>query len=280
MKLQYLPLLGIVLLMNACMWGVPKSKSPSIAQDTLTYKYDTIKERASDCGTKPDSGCTIAKITYPFFDKRPTINDSVIYKLDLFLEPAKSSPLLNYLIFSDFKSDTNLKQIASQFMSIYKKDKLKGNLDNSIYNMDLHSKIIRQDSSILTLEFDEYIFLGGAHGISSTYFINWNTKTNKPIYLADILSNGYQTKLTAIADSIFRKSENLSDSTSLKTNYFFKNGVFSLNNNYLITPLGIRFLYNEYEIKPYAAGQTNLLIPYAKIKLLLLPHTVVSQYLK
>ena len=59
-----------------------------------------------------------------------------------------------------------------------------------------------------------------------------------------------------------------------------KDNQFALNNNFLITPLGLRFLYNQYEIKPYSAGQTVLFIPYAKIKSLLLPHTVVSQYIK
>ena len=56
--------------------------------------------------------------------------------------------------------------------------------------------------------------------------------------------------------------------------------MFALNDNFLVTPVGIRFLYNEYEIKSYAEGQTELLIPYNKIKSLLRPQSVVSQYLK
>jgi len=63
-------------------------------------------------------------------------------------------------------------------------------------------------------------------------------------------------------------------------NHFFKGDKFALNDNYLITPLGIRFLYNPYEIKPYAAGTTDLFIPYDKIKSLLRPNTVITQYIK
>ena len=48
----------------------------------------------------------------------------------------------------------------------------------------------------------------------------------------------------------------------------------------MITPTGLSFLYNEYEIKSYAEGQTTLFIPYTQIKSLLRPKTVVSQYLK
>jgi hypothetical protein len=48
----------------------------------------------------------------------------------------------------------------------------------------------------------------------------------------------------------------------------------------MLTPVGIRFLYNQYEIKPYAAGQTDLVVPYTQIKQLLKPNTVIAQYLK
>jgi len=130
------------------------------------------------------------------------------------------------------------------------------------------------------LEVGGYIFEGGAHGHTLSFFFNWNTKARKSIELADILKKGYQDSLNKVAESIFRKNEKITDSASLALDYFFKDNKFTLNNNFLITPVGIRFLYNQYEIKPYAAGQTNLLIPYAKIKSLLLPHTVVSQYIK
>jgi hypothetical protein len=50
--------------------------------------------------------------------------------------------------------------------------------------------------------------------------------------------------------------------------------------NFSVTPIGIKFLYNQYEIKPYAAGITELFIPYAQIKSLLRPNSVVTQFIK
>ena len=96
----------------------------------------------------------------------------------------------------------------------------------------------------------------------------------------DIFVEGYQENLNKIAEKIFRTDEKLSDTTSLATNYFFDKNKFSLNKNFMVTPQGVSFLYNEYEIKPYSAGQTTLLIPYSQIKSLLRPATVVSQYLR
>jgi hypothetical protein len=42
----------------------------------------------------------------------------------------------------------------------------------------------------------------------------------------------------------------------------------------------LRFLYNQYEIKPYPAAETNILIPYSQIAPLLRPNTVITQYSK
>ncbi|MEB0249576.1 RsiV family protein, partial [Mucilaginibacter sp. 5B2] len=61
--------------------------------------------------------------------------------------------------------------------------------------------------------------------------------------------------------------------------YFFDKNIFKLNENYSITPIALRFMYNQYEIKPYASGQTELLIPYSEISKLMRPQSVASQYL-
>jgi len=270
MKLQYLPFLFIVFALNACMWGTPHNTSPDITKDTLAYVYKNIKQRASDCGSKPDSGCTVITIKYPAFSKDSILNDSVKNKLyNLFWADSTSMGL-----------DTDLQKYAQNFISVYENNKNSEDVKGKVFTIKSYAKVIRQDSSLTTLEVGGYIFEGGAHGHTLSFFFNWNTKARKSIELADILKKGYQDSLNKVAESIFRKNEKITDSASLALDYFFKDNKFTLNNNFLITPVGIRFLYNQYEIKPYAAGQTNLLIPYAKIKSLLLPHTVVSQYIK
>jgi hypothetical protein len=91
---------------------------------------------------------------------------------------------------------------------------------------------------------------------------------------------GYEAQLTAAAEKIFRKQENLSATATLSKDYFFRDGKFSLNNNFLITPIGLKFLYNQGEIKPNAAGQTTVEIPYNQIKAIIQPETVLARYTK
>lgn len=264
MRIACIFLLLVMAGFSSCQWGVPHNHKPAITKDTLKYTYQTIKERAADCGNKPDSACTVAKITYPIITAQQSLNDTITARL-----------LSAY--HNNEKSDSNLLQQAKNFIKVYEADTVK---EHDKFDFESSATVIRQDSSIITIEINRYSWTDGGHASDYTGFINWNTKNNKEIELADILKDGYSNNLNAIAESIFRKDEKLSATESLAKDYLFKNGKFSLNYNFLITPTGLRFLYNEYEIKPYAAGQTDLVIPYTEIKSLLKPNTVISQYIK
>jgi hypothetical protein len=261
--------LFIILLtvLTACTWGKPgKSSKPAITTDTLTYQYKTFKQRAANCGTKPDSDCTVINIKYPAFAAQPDLNDTVRHRVASLFGVYQ-------------KTDTSLTQFATHFMKAYQQDMVNRNSGIN-YTVQTTANIVRQDSSLITLQFKGYSFQGGAHGSSITTFINWNTKAHQEVKLKDILIDNYQHALDSVGEKIFRAQEKLSATEPLKTNYFFKDDKFSLNENYLITPVGIRFIYNQYEIKPYAAGQTELIIPYSQIQPLLRANTVVSQYHK
>jgi hypothetical protein len=268
MKSNYLLFLGMMLVLCTCKWGDGDTSKPKpdITTDTLTYTYKTIKERAADCGDKPDSGCTVVKINYPIFKNQDTLNRIV------------SNKLVN--LFGADEPGIGLQEYAEHFLASYTAFKKRDKRSELFFTLDSHAKVLRQDSNLTTVEISGYTFRGGAHGSSITTFINWNTKAQKSVSLGEVFTANYKEKLTAIADTIFRKEEKLADTAFLGDDYFFTDSKFALNDNYLITPLGLKFLYNEYEIKPYAAGQTELFIPYAKIKSLLKPNTVITQYIK
>ena len=112
-------------------------------------------------------------------------------------------------------------------------------------------------------------YTGGAHGMYSTVFYNYDVQDKDELFLHEIFEPTRRQDLNRLGEELFRLQEGLSDTASLETNYFFENGQFYLNDNYTFTPQGILFLYNIYEIKPYVSGPTELLIPYRSLEPLL-----------
>ncbi|MFZ6013440.1 MAG: RsiV family protein, partial [Bacteroidota bacterium] len=107
----------------------------------------------------------------------------------------------------------------------------------------------------------------GAHGGAGTYFINMNPQTGKEVKLDDILKSGYANVLLKEGEKAFRMVRDLADTTSFYDYGFeFPDNKFQLNDNYGFIQEGIVFFYNRYEIAPYAAGPTQIVIPYEKLR--------------
>ena len=266
MRVAYILIFFALVGLTSCQFETQKKQQPDIEKDTLSYTYEMIKLRADDCGDKPDSICTVVNIKYPIFTDHEALNDTVTKKLTG--------------LFGFFQTDIGLKEMGEHFLTTYENFKKRNKRSSVFFTLNSNAQVLRQDSNLTTLETNSYTFQGGAHGGSYVFFINWDTKADKNLALDDILIDSYKTNLTQVADTIFRQQEKLSDTSSLSKDYFFKGDKFKLNRNFLITPLGLRFVYNIYEIKPYAAGRTEVLIPYDKIKPLLKPNTVITQYIK
>jgi hypothetical protein len=76
MKLLVIPALATLLAACGGTARNPDVKA-GISKDTLAYQYKTFKQRADNCGNKPDSGCTVIKIVYPTFTSDAALTDSV-----------------------------------------------------------------------------------------------------------------------------------------------------------------------------------------------------------
>jgi len=263
MKYCLVFLIALLTLAAACTWDKPVKNNPDITRDTLVYNYKNFKQRDKNCGTKPDSLCAVYSVSYPQFDS-PEVNGLILNIL------GNKVPGLKNI-------DTLLQRGAEDIMQRYASDTA-AQARGAFYQFMDSIVVVRQDSSLLTLQTNLYSFLGGAHGMYGTNFVNYDIKAHRQLELGDVIIDTFRNHLTDIGEKIFRRNEKLSPTASLGENYFFKSDKFYLPDNFLITPTGLRFVYHPYEIKPYAAGETELFIPYTAVKALLRPNTVISQY--
>ncbi|HWZ36252.1 MAG TPA: hypothetical protein VNW51_08845, partial [Mucilaginibacter sp.] len=146
MKTRYLLWCGAIATLTSCNWGEKNNTKPDINTDTLVYTYKTIKERAADCGVKPDTGCTVAKVKYPLFNGQTILNDTIINRIIALF--GYNNP--------DKKPDTDLQRYIINFVKGYQNDNPKQYSPDMFYTLDLKASVLRQDSSLTTLELSGY----------------------------------------------------------------------------------------------------------------------------
>lgn len=247
MKAFYITIFSVAIL-SACNQSGEKKKA--VAVDTLNYAYKTYILASSnvvDNDGKKDT--SYYKAIYPSFDKKE----------------------INELVSKQFITNINP---DTQYNSIEEEGKaFIANFDDFIkmdeypraWYSELNAKVIQNTKDYLALSIDLNNYTGGAHGNYSTLYLNYDLSKNDTLSLNDIIPQAKYSQLTKVGEEIFRKQEGLTTNQSLSDSYFFEDNLFHLNTNFTLTSKGLLFLYNIYEIKPYAAGSTELLIPYQLI---------------
>lgn len=116
----------------------------------------------------------------------------------------------------------------------------------------------------LSLYYDNYVYLGGAHGLTTRSSDTWDIQIGQ----ITMLCNLFKTKINYydyIYKSIISQIENQIKNNEIvlyfpnyKENVYLKLDV----NNYYLRDSGIVIFFQQYDIAPYAAGIPEFLIPY------------------
>jgi nitrate reductase cytochrome c-type subunit len=263
---------SFLLVVSIICWSCGTASQEGGSSDTLAYKVEKFEKKSPNC-IKEDSVCAVARFEYPVFEGNDGLNKQVIEELiTLFHNDADSGAV----------RPANLQILAEKFVNDYEQtfnetkndaQKMEGEITAIPWNTEGYTRVARQTPKLLCLHTNTYWYMGGAHPVSMEYYYNYDRKTLKKLSLDDIFEKGYDAKLLAIAEGIFRKNEQLKpeDPLNQDNGYFFENGKFLLNDNFQLTPKSIKFLYNVYEIKAYAEGVTELEIPLSEVQALMKP---------
>lgn len=228
----------------------------------LSFKYDSVKVYSKNTVTHEKTiDTTKAMITYPVFADQQ-VNQFIEQKMMKFADEGE-----HYNTYQDFTS-----AFIKTFDDFSKENKAYG----QTWFMEGKIEVVAQQPQYLSALITYVNYEGGAHPNSNFTYLNYNPSDHKEIVLDNLIKPNTMPKLTAIAEKIFRKNEQLSPTQSLKDSYFFENDKFSLNQNFTITKEGLKFLYNPYEIKAYAFGITELLIPFAELKDIAKPNSLLN----
>jgi hypothetical protein len=228
--------------------------------DTVAYEIINKEESYGDCDSTYRD-CLQLKVTYPEFKGIDNI----------FIEKEIENEM-NSFLFASFYEGNNLgtfNDLMDNYINQYSKMLDGAPQSTQGWDVDRKVTVIYNKNNILSLQYFEFSFTGGAHPNTYQFYDNFNIKSGSKIKLNDLLKPGSMDSLTNIAETKFREMKGLSPSESLKSAGFaFDENKFELTNNFGIAENGLVFFYNTYEIAPYAMGSTELLLPYSDISTL------------
>ena len=245
--------IGLALLWTACGDEQESEPAPGKVRQSLTQVIDTTE---GDCD---DSlGCIRIEIAYDLLPAshqspaRQKIN-STIEKLALRsgVDTADTSGELN-IVGSSIESYRQLRDDFPEFRQEWV-------LERSVY-------LETDTCGILGFRYDNFEYTGGAHPNSDIQLLNLLSATGERLALDSLLVPGGRDSLDTMGERFFRRYHQIHpDSTLGSAGFWIERGMFHLNDNFLVGDSGLTFVFNNYEIGPYALGDTELYLPYDSI---------------
>jgi hypothetical protein len=267
--------LGLVSFINVQSAGTPARYNYDSVKLTSTYHFDHPAPAAKEA---------FARVVYPVLtDKQLNdfIKSAVLSTLTVKYDFQNSFAALHPAL-SDISAINNgaadYQELARNFLQQFEAHAPQEDLQAYWY-ADIQVKVItdQPDYTVVTCEKD--FFTGGAHDLYDHLYLNYDKRNHRMVTLDSQLKPNAQNQLKAIAERIFRKNEGLNPTAELD-GYFFKDEQFALPADFTITDKGVSFYYQYNEIKPFAAGTTQLLVPFAELKNLVQPGSVLAGQMK
>ncbi|TNF46517.1 DUF3298 domain-containing protein [bacterium] len=238
---------------------------PSIAlaapAGSVVWQMATLAEGFEGCDPKSETGrCSYISFRFPAIMAGPS--ESV--------EEAIREDIRQFLYSEGSYQGKDYFEISKRLFRDYGMFKAHFPDSAQVWYLEKEVGVIRLTSTILTLSKRSVSYLGGAHPITEKFFSSIDLKSGKVLRLHDVIEPDAIGQLVVKAEERFRKIKGLSPDAGLD-GFSFPDGRFRLNDNIGLTSEGLLFYYNVFEIEPYAAGPTELVIPYDELKDLALP---------
>lgn len=220
-------------------------KTSTQYKDTLTYEMQLLQRVYQNCNTD-SANCTYINYSYPYFKGESAAVDT-----------------LNNVILTIFgaSNKVSLQQTQQTFINAYA-DMMKHQADSEqSWYSQTNITVPFQTNTLVCLSIETDDYTGGAHGIYSTFFTNYDKEAKQFVTLKKLVGDSALKELTSIAEKQFRIANEIQPDANLETlGYLFNEGKFYLTDNFTITDEGITWLYNPYEIAPYAQGTIEVAV--------------------
>jgi hypothetical protein len=123
---------------------------------------------------------------------------------------------------------------------------------------------------ILAAARNRAFYNGGAHGNYDTTYFVFDRESIMRVRLSDIIREESRPALMQLVNRELRTNKGLGPRDSLKRAQFFVDEA-ELSENFFLSPQGLGFHWDPYEIAPYSEGQVEVQVPFGKLEGFLSP---------
>lgn len=173
--------------------------------------------------------------------------------------------VISLLIYDDEIEATTIEEAIQSFENGYLELKKMYPDEPMGWEADIEGKVTYEDQNILTIQINSYSFTGGAHGFSSTRFLNFDKA--KGLEMANMEFFKDPLEFQNFAEGKFRDQEKIPATGSINaTGFMFEGDEFYLPENIGFTQEGLQLLYEQYEVASYAEGPIILTLTYKELE--------------
>lgn len=138
----------------------------------------------------------------------------------------------------------------------------------SNFEYNRSSNIKTETELLLTIYAAGHSYTGGAHGSYGVFYYTIDKKSGDLIEEEQLFKPGYKEKVATLIQNVIEERNNSMEEGDeigllVDLNEVMPNGNFYFSNE------GIVYVYNIYEIAPYAQGMTEITVPYSQISSLI-----------
>ena len=135
------------------------------------------------------------------------------------------------------------------------------------------------DKNIYAYGIKRYVYMGGAHDLETSNYLNFNLKTGKLITEKDLFIDNYKSALSElIKKRIVEESKETAEKDpilNLENTAYWTDKIIP-NGNFYITDESINYVFNPFEIAPESLGETEVTLPFERLKGLLKPNNLIT----
>ncbi|MDX1363702.1 DUF3298 and DUF4163 domain-containing protein [Arenibacter latericius] len=202
-------------------------------------------------------GCPEVYISIPKALQKDTLSTTI--------NTALREEVISMLIYDDEIEATTIEEAILSFNNGYLELKELYPDEPVGWEATIEGEITYEDENVLTIQLNSYSFTGGAHGFSSTRFLNFDKKKAIELENEDLFKD--LQEFTDFAEKQFRQLEDIPENKNINyTGFMFEGDQFYLPYNIGYTQEGLKLIYEQYEVSSYADGPITLVLPYQKIK--------------